>query len=125
MFEPDSNTLVHGFDWFKGARPQGDEAKLVERRHYAATFEWVAKLVSVQGLDDMIRLHNLDLEQDLPDFFRGPPTSAVQAAVSRLRVVQGRSHLPGEFLATTDSGRRSDPRQFQSRDFPGRDQGGA
>src|SRR5215813_14391788 len=123
MFEHDSNTLVHGFDWFQGARMEGDEVGLVQDGLYHAPFEWVEKLVSVQGLNDVIRVHNLDLEQDLPDFFRGPPTSAVQAAVSRLRVVQGRSHLPGEFLATTDSGRRSDPRQFQSRDFPGRDQG--
>ena len=73
MFEPDSNTLVHGFDWFKGARPQGDEAKLVEQGLYTAPFEWVAKLVSVQGLGDVIRLHNLDLEQDLPEFFAVHP----------------------------------------------------
>jgi hypothetical protein len=73
MFEPNSNTLVHGFDWFKGAHMEGDEAKLVEEGMYAASYEWVSKLVSVQGLDDVIRLHNLDLAHDLPDFFASHP----------------------------------------------------
>jgi hypothetical protein len=69
MFEPGSNTLVHGFDWFQGARPEGDEAKLVQQGLYAASLEWVTRLVSVQGLDDVVRLHNLDLARDLPGFF--------------------------------------------------------
>jgi methyltransferase family protein len=73
MFEPDSNTLVHGFDWFQGARPEGDEAKLVQQGLYAASFEFVSKLVSVQGLDDVVRLHNLDLSKDLPAFFADHP----------------------------------------------------
>jgi len=73
MFEPASNTLVHGFDWFKGARLEGDEAKLVEEGMYAASHEWVTRLVSVQGLDDVVRIHNLDLAQELPDFFARHP----------------------------------------------------
>ncbi len=73
MLEPDSNTLVHGFDWFQGARMEGDEAKLVQDGMYTASFEWVSRLVSVQGLDDVVRLHNLDLAQDLPDFFARHP----------------------------------------------------
>jgi hypothetical protein len=73
VFEPDSNTLVHGFDWFKGARLEGDEVGLVQDGLYAASFEWVAKLVSVQHLDDVVRLHNLDLARDLPGFFAAHP----------------------------------------------------
>jgi hypothetical protein len=73
MFEPDSNTLVHGFDWFQGVRAEGDETKLVQEGLYAASFEWVSKLVSVQGLDDVVRLHDLDLAQDLPRFFVNHP----------------------------------------------------
>jgi hypothetical protein len=69
MFEPDSNTLVHGFDWFKGARLEGDEAHLVEDGLYAASYEWVTKLVAVQGLDDVVRIHDLDLANALPNFF--------------------------------------------------------
>jgi hypothetical protein len=73
LFEPDSNTLVHGFDWFQGARPEGDEARLVQQGLYAASFEWVSRLVSVQGLDDVVRLHDLDLARDLPGFFARHP----------------------------------------------------
>jgi hypothetical protein len=73
LFEPESLTLVHGFDWFKGARMEGEEVGLVEEGAYAASFEWVSKLVSVQGLDDIVRLHNLDLSQDLPAFFAQHP----------------------------------------------------
>jgi hypothetical protein len=73
LFEPDSNTLVHGFDWFQGAQPEGEEAKLVEQGMYSASFDWVTRLVSVQGLDDVIRLHDLDLAMDLPAFFAQHP----------------------------------------------------
>jgi hypothetical protein len=73
MFEPDSNTLVHGFDWFKGARLEGDEAKLVQEGMYTASYEWVTKLVSVQELDDVVRIHDLDLAHDLPAFFARYP----------------------------------------------------
>ena len=69
LFEPESLTLVHGFDWFKGARLEGDEAGLVQDGAYSASFEWVSNLVSVQGLDDIVRLHDLDLRRDLPEFF--------------------------------------------------------
>jgi hypothetical protein len=73
MFEPDSNTLVHGFDWFKGAHLEGDEARLADAGLYAAPYEWVSRLVSVQGLDDVVRIHNLDLASDLPKFFAQHP----------------------------------------------------
>jgi len=69
LFEPESLTLVHGFDWFKGARLEGAEAGLVQDGAYSASYEWVTKLVSVQGLEDIVRLHDLDLSRDLPEFF--------------------------------------------------------
>ena len=73
IFEPESLTLVHGFDWFRGAHLEGDEIGLVKEGAYFAPFEWVSRLVSVQGLDDVIRLHNLDLAHDLPAFFSKHP----------------------------------------------------
>jgi hypothetical protein len=73
IFEPESPTLVHGFDWFQGARLEGEEVGLVAEGAYSAPFEWVSKLVSVQGLDDVVRLHNLDLAQELPAFFSKHP----------------------------------------------------
>jgi Methyltransferase domain len=73
LFEPETLTLAHGFDWFQGARTDGEEAKLVEPGAYSASAEWVRKLVSVQGLDDIVRIHDLDLARQLPEFFEQHP----------------------------------------------------
>lgn len=73
LFEPETLSLVHGFDWFQGARVQGAEATLVEPGAYAASADWVRKLVSVQGLDDIVRIHDLDLAKALPAFFERHP----------------------------------------------------
>jgi hypothetical protein len=73
LFEPETLSLVHGFDWFQGARAEGAEATLVEPGAYAASADWVRKLVSVQGLDDIVRIHDLDLANDLPAFFERHP----------------------------------------------------
>jgi hypothetical protein len=73
LFEPETLSLVHGFDWFQGARVEGAEATLVEPGAYAASADWVRKLVSVQGLDDIVRIHDLDLAKALPAFFEHHP----------------------------------------------------
>jgi hypothetical protein len=73
LFEPETLSLVHGFDWFQGARAEGAEATLVEPGAYAASADWVRKLVSVQGLDDIVRIHDLNLAKDLPAFFERHP----------------------------------------------------
>jgi hypothetical protein len=73
LFEPETLSLVHGFDWFQGARTAAEETALVEPGAYAASADWVRKLVSVQGLDDIVRIHDLDLAKDLPAFFERHP----------------------------------------------------
>jgi hypothetical protein len=73
LFEPESLTLVHGFDWFQGARAEGEEARLVAPGAYAASAAFVRRLVEVQGLDDILRVHDLDLAHDLPAFFARHP----------------------------------------------------
>jgi hypothetical protein len=73
LFEPETLSLVHGFDWFHGARVEGAEATLVEPGAYAASADWVRRLVSVQGLDDIVRIHDLDLAKALPAFFERHP----------------------------------------------------
>ena len=73
LFEPESLTLVHGFDWFKGAHGTGSEAHLVQEGAYGEPVERVRKLVSVQGLDDVIRIHDIDLRTALPAFFEAHP----------------------------------------------------
>ena len=69
LFEPESLTLVHGFDWFKGASPNRAPGDLVDANAYSASLDFVQKLVDVQGLGDVVRLHDLNLAKDLPAFF--------------------------------------------------------
>ncbi len=61
LFEPESLSLVFGFDWFQGNKPEGEEADLVPEGSYFASYEEVSELVSVQGLDPIVRLLNMDL----------------------------------------------------------------
>ena len=69
MFEPESMTLVHGFDWFKGAREEALDGEKVTPGAYQSSLEQVRKLVEVQGLDDVVRVHDMDLSKDLTGFF--------------------------------------------------------
>lgn len=68
LFEPWSQTLVHGFDWFRGADPGSEEADVVQKGAYAESFERVQRLIDLQGLNGIVRLHNIDLAKDLPHF---------------------------------------------------------
>lgn len=81
LFEPESLTLVHGFDWFKGAQGAGDEATLVDSGAYAESFDRVRRLVDVQGLDDVIRLHDINLATELKGFFDTFPHLAFKLVV--------------------------------------------
>ncbi len=69
LFEPETLTLVLGFDWFQGAKGTGEEAHLVTEGAYAESYDRVCELVRVQGLDDIIRVNDLDLANDLPAYF--------------------------------------------------------
>lgn len=71
LFEPESLGLVFGFDWFQGNHPEGEEAELVDEGSYFAGYEEVSELVSVQGLDPLIRLVDMDLSGPaLGEYFR-------------------------------------------------------
>lgn len=69
LFEPAALTLVLGFDWFQGAKGTGSEADLVSEGAYAESYERVCELVRVQGLDNIVRVNDLDLANDLPSYF--------------------------------------------------------
>ena len=68
LFEPDSLTLVHGFDWFRGARVT-DEEKYVANGECYEDYDRVVNLIRAQGLDHMLHIHNLDVTKDLEQFF--------------------------------------------------------
>ena len=73
LFEPESITQVHGFDWFRGARAEGKDAEIVFPGAYQSSLEWVRKLVEAQSLDNIVRLHDMDLSTELPAFFERYP----------------------------------------------------
>lgn len=73
IFEPNSLTLVHGFDWYQGAVPTDEESHVIKKGSYHTPEEKVRALVKVQGLDNIIHMHNVDATKDLPDFFNTNP----------------------------------------------------
>jgi len=68
IFEPESLTLVHGFDWFEGTRPTAEE-KNVLAGSYQEDYERVLRLIRAQKLDNIIHIHKLDLRTELAAFF--------------------------------------------------------
>jgi hypothetical protein len=69
LFEPESLTQVHGFDWFRGNHPDKEERHLVDEGSYFESKARLTKLVQAQGLDNVVRLHELDLSSGLKRFF--------------------------------------------------------
>lgn len=70
LFEPESLTLVHGFDWFQGTGPGNDQ---VEVGSYAEPYERLSRLIAIQRLDHIMRIHKLDLTHELEGFFATYP----------------------------------------------------
>ena len=68
LHEPASMTMVHGFDWFQGAKIT-EEEKYVQEGECQVSFEQISSLIEAQGCKDILHLHNLDLTKDLPAFF--------------------------------------------------------
>jgi len=69
IFEPESFTLVHGFDWFEGTKPTAEEPNVLEGS-YKEDYSRVVKLVQAQRLDHIVHIHKLDLRSELEDFFK-------------------------------------------------------
>ena len=69
IFEPESLTLVHGFDWFEGAEPTSEEPNVVEGA-YKEDYTRVMRLIKAQHLDRTVHIHKLDLRTDLARFFQ-------------------------------------------------------
>lgn len=72
MFEPDSLTMVHGFDWFRGTAA-ADENPLQVNGGNTADEDMLCELIRLQNLDSTIKIHNLNVETDLPAFFEKHP----------------------------------------------------
>lgn len=69
IFEPQSLTLVHGFDWFKGAETT-EEEKYVVDGECQEDYKKVMQLIKAQRLDNIVHIHNLDVTKDMERFFQ-------------------------------------------------------
>lgn len=68
IFEPESLTLVHGFDWFEGSRPTCEEPNVLEGS-YKESYDRIIRLISAQKLENIVHIHKLDLRTELNAFF--------------------------------------------------------
>ena len=68
LFEPNSLTQVHGFDWFKGNQPSDAEPGIVPGAD-SESFERITSLIKAQGLDHCVRIHVLDVVNEIEAFF--------------------------------------------------------
>lgn len=68
IFEPESLTLVHGFDWFEGTLPTEEEPNVLEGS-YKEDYSRIMRLIRAQQLDNIVHIHKLDLKTELDSFF--------------------------------------------------------
>jgi hypothetical protein len=72
IFEPNSFTQVHGFDWFRGNAPSESESNIVEHSD-AEPYERLMALIKAQQIDNIAKVHNLDVTKELTGFFHKYP----------------------------------------------------
>lgn len=75
IHEPYACTLVHGFDWFRGGGNFNEkEGALVDAGAYSESEARVRALIKAQKLDNLVKVHNVDLSSDqLDNFFDAHP----------------------------------------------------
>lgn len=68
IFEPESLTMVHGFDWFSGIE-DGTDASLQIAGGDSSEENSLREVIDLQKLDHILKIHNMDARKDWPDFF--------------------------------------------------------
>lgn len=69
LFESESLTMVHGFDWFEGRVLGENDSELVPAGGYKIDYQSIVELVRLQGLDNILKIRRLALRSDLNSFF--------------------------------------------------------
>ena len=72
IYEPESLTQVHGFDWFEGTGEDSVELK-IEKGSYKASYEEVLALIKLQNLQNNCFAHKLNVVTELEKFFKDNP----------------------------------------------------
>ena len=68
IFEPNSLSQVHGFDWFEGNQPDSFEKNIIPGGG-KESYSRIKQLVKAQKLENILKIHKLDLTKDLDKFF--------------------------------------------------------
>ena len=67
LFEKNSQTLVYGFDWFKGMKP-GANDDFAHQGKYATSYKGLLNLLKTQGLDKIGNIQKMDLSSKFKPF---------------------------------------------------------
>ena len=67
IFESESLTQVHGFDWFKGTGTDEIET-FVEEGTYQESYERLTTLIRAQNLNHLVFVHKMDVVKELRQF---------------------------------------------------------
>ena len=69
IFESNSFTQVHGFDWFQGNKPSEEEEFIVSGAD-VESYDRVCELVNAQDLSNITKIHKVDVTTELDSFFK-------------------------------------------------------
>ena len=69
LFEKNSQTLVYGFDWFKGMKP-GINDDLSNVGKYATSYKGLKNLLKIQDLDKIGNVQKIDLTKKFEPFIK-------------------------------------------------------
>lgn len=72
IFEPESLTMVHGFDWFNGIEV-GTDAHLQVEGGDSSDENRLRGIIELQKLDHILKIHRMDARKDWPEFFEKYP----------------------------------------------------
>lgn len=72
IFEANSLTMVHGFDWFQGTQAVEENPLQVQGGNLAGE-DQLRELIRLQNLDSTVKIHRLDAHKDFPAFFERYP----------------------------------------------------
>jgi hypothetical protein len=68
IFEAESLTQVHGFDWFEGMNSTNEDVHKVNKGDYKADEATLRNLIEIQHLENLAFIHKIDVTKDLKPF---------------------------------------------------------
>ena len=71
IFESESLTQVHGFEWFKGTGDKNSyDNELVKKGTYSYDKKKLLKLIKIQGFNNILKIHDIDIVKELEKFLK-------------------------------------------------------